>query len=135
MISIRRAVGLGVVGALAAASVALVACGGGGGDDGGSGPAIINVNQGPTQPIVKNEQIIEVKDNSFSPETVTVKAGTKVVWKWVGTANPHSIQLSGTTSDQQTSGEYTRDFERGGSTFAYQCGVHGSAMAGKITVE
>ena len=69
-----------------------------------------------------------------SVETVTIKAGTKVIWKWTGT-NPHSIQLSGTTSPEQTSGTYERTFDQRGSSFNYQCGVHKAAMAGKIVIE
>ena len=113
----------------------LAACGGGG-DNADSGPGVINViGNEPTQNPNRTEATIEVKDNSFAPETLTIKAGTKVVWNWVGTANPHSIQLGGQTSTQQTSGKFERVFEQAGGSFSYQCGVHGAAMAGKIVIE
>lgn len=89
---------------------------------------------GPTAVVEKVEATIEVKDNAFAPETVTIKAGTKVIWKWSGT-NPHSIQLSGTTSTEQTSGTFERTFDQRGSSFNYQCGVHKTAMVGKIVIE
>jgi plastocyanin len=131
---IRRFVGTGFVLAVIVASLSLAACGGGG-DDNGGGPSIINVDQGPTQSIIKAEQVIKVTDNAFSPENVTIKAGTKVIWQWEGTSNPHSIQLGGQTSTQQTSGTFERNFEQAGGNFSYQCGVHGAAMAGKLTIE
>lgn len=78
---------------------------------------------------------IEVKDNSFTPETITVKQGTKVVWKWVETSNQHSVLMSGVKSPEQSSGTYERNFDQKGVSYSYQCGVHGAAMAGRIVVE
>ena len=134
MIRVRRIVGTSLAVAVLASSLPVAACGGGGGDS-DDGPLVINVNQEGTSSAVRPEQIIEVKDNSFAPDSLTVKAGTKVIWKWVGTANPHSIQLGGQTSTQQTSGTFERIFEQAGGNFSYQCGVHGAAMAGKIVIE
>lgn len=114
------------------------ACGGGGGDDGGNGGGVltnvtIDAPRNNNNPIA--EQVIEVRDNEFSPAEVTIKSGTKVIWKWVDTQAPHSIQLSGNTSEEQTSGTYERTFDQTGNSFAYQCGVHKEAMTGRIVIE
>lgn len=137
MTRFRRIVGIGLMTVLSVGALFLVACGGGGGgDDGGIDTSGVQIDPGKSTPgAAVPEQVIEVKDNSFSPDTVTIKAGTKVVWKWTGTANPHSVQLSGQTSTQQTSGSFERVFSQSGNTFSYQCGVHGTAMAGKIVIE
>lgn len=121
--------------AVIAGTVPLAACGGGGGGDDLDISGVKIGNQNPTAASDRAEQVIEVKDNSFSPETVTIKAGTKVVWKWVGTSNPHSIQLSGSTSPEQASGTFERTFDQTGNSFSYQCGVHKAAMTGKIVIE
>jgi plastocyanin len=124
-------------GVLVGSLFAVAACGGGGGGDDDDAGALGNVkidaprnDSNPT-----DEVVIEVKDNEFSPAEVTIKSGTKVVWKWVGTQNPHSIQLSGNTSPEQSSGTYERTFDQTGNSFAYQCGVHKAAMTGRIIIE
>lgn len=132
----RRIFGTGFAALAVLGALALAACGGGGGGGDDVDFSGVNVSsQNPTAVVEKVEQVIEVKDNSFSPDTVTIKAGTTVVWKWSGTSNPHSIQLTGSTSPEQTSGEFKRAFDQNGTTFSYQCGVHGASMAGRIVVE
>jgi plastocyanin len=64
-----------------------------------------------------------------------VKAGTKIVWNWVGTSNPHSIQMLGKTSPEQTSGSFERVMDQSGSNITYQCGVHKEAMTARIVIE
>lgn len=81
------------------------------------------------------EAKVTLADNSFSPAELTVTAGTKVVWEWGG-ANPHSVMMSGRASDTFTgSGKFERTFDTPGTSFPYQCGVHGAAMSGKVTVK
>ncbi len=144
MVMVRRSALLSVaVGASLAGALLAAACGGGGDDDGGEGNGnaevkLENVNQQnatPTPDTNRPEVVVEVKDNSFTPETITVKQGTKVVWKWVDTANPHSIMLSGVKSPEQSSGTYERIFDQKGVSYTYQCGVHGASMSGRIVVE
>jgi len=132
----RRILGTGFVVALIAGSVPVAACGGGGGDDETgdlSGIEIRSANE--DAPREKIEQIIEVQDNAFSPDNVTIKTGTTVIWKWTGTQNSHSILLQGSTSPAQTSGSFERRFDQTGNSFAYQCGIHGAAMTGRIVIE
>lgn len=143
MVIVRRSVRSAVGGVCLAGALLAAACGGGGDDNGGSTNGndtvkIENVNQQnatPTPDTNRPEVVVEVKDNSFNPETITIKQGTKVVWKWVDTANSHSIMLSGTKSADQTSGTYERVFEQKGVSYPYQCGVHGASMSGRIVVE
>ena len=136
MTRVRRILRASFAVALLAGSMPLAACGGGGDDDDVgdlSGTNIRSANE--DAPREKIEQTIEVKDNSFSPDTVTIKTGTTVIWKWTGTQNSHSILLQGTTSPAQTSGTFERRFDQTGNSFAYQCGVHGAAMTGRIVIE
>ena len=115
-------------------SVAFLACGGGGSGDDAPKAVITNLSDVATAtppPVV----VIKISDNKFEPADVLIKAGTQVRWEWSGT-NPHSVLISGSASEQKTgSGNFVRDFRAAGSTFPYQCGVHGAAMAGRITVE
>lgn len=142
MVIVWRGLRLVAMGTVLGASMLAVACGGGGDDDGGGNGnqqvVIENVNRQnatPTPDTNRPEVVIEVRDNSFSPETVTVKRGTKVIWKWVDTANSHSILISGVKSDEQSSGTHERIFDQAGVSYPYQCGVHGAAMLGRIVVE
>lgn len=81
---------------------------------------------------------IEVSDNKFTPSNLTVPKGTKVTWDWMG-ANSHSVigkwQETKVQSAQLTGhGSFAFTFETAG-TFDYQCGVHGAAMTGRVTVK
>jgi len=80
-------------------------------------------------------ETITIEDNSFTPAKLTVKAGTTVRWVWTGT-NAHSVLVAGHNSGEHTgSGSFEQTFPSGGATVQYQCGVHGAAMAGTISVE
>ena len=130
--------GIALMGVLVLGGSSLVACGGGGAKTGDDASGIVNSNisnaaQGSPTP--RPEAKITISDNAFSPATLTVKAGTKVIWEWTG-KNPHSILLGGQSSGEKTgSGTYDRSFDTPGTTINYQCGIHGAAMAGRIVVE
>lgn len=118
-------------GVLALASLA-AACGGSSSGGSGSEPTQASVKATATPP---PETKVVLADNSFTPAEVTIKAGTKVVWEWGG-SNPHSVLLSGRASDTMTgSGKFEKVFDSPGTTFPYQCGVHGASMSGKIIVQ
>ena len=128
---------LAFCGALLVPVLALTACGGGGTSDaaaksdGGSSSTQAAAATPTPGPIAK----VLISDNKFEPQELTIKAGTTVEWDWSGT-NPHSVVLNGTDSGQHTgSGTYTQTFTTAGVVYNYQCGVHGTAMTGKITVQ
>lgn len=82
---------------------------------------------------------IAVGDNTFTPATLTVRAGNAVTWNFAGARNPHSVvgTFGGASVDSGTqtgSGTYQFTFATPG-TFQYQCGVHGAGMAGRVVVE
>lgn len=118
--------------------LAVAACGGGG-DDGGNGDQptvqLQNAAATPAPTPVPDTVVVKVRDNAFDPAEITVKKGTIVRWEWEGTTNPHSIQMQGTTSEQQTSGSFERVMDQPGISIAYQCGVHKAEMTGRIIVE
>lgn len=85
----------------------------------------------PTEPVPANE--VRVQNNSFSPGTRTVTAGTTVTFRWSASANTHNVTFNdGPASPDQSSGTFTRNFAAAGS-FPYQCTIH-SGMNGTITV-
>jgi plastocyanin len=130
---------------LVVAGLAIAGCGGGNSNGNSNGNSTGGQATSPLgnlasdrtpQPTAPAETVvIKVTDNAFDPATVTVKRGTIVRWEWEGTANPHSIQMQGTTSPQQTEGFFERKLDQPGVSIAYQCGVHGSAMSGRIMVQ
>lgn len=86
----------------------------------------------PTEPVPANE--VRVQNNSFSPASRTVAAGTTVTFRWSASANTHNVTFNdGPASADQSSGTFTRTFAAAGS-FPYQCTIH-SGMNGTITVQ
>ena len=83
---------------------------------------------------------VSVGNNSFSPPSVTIAAGTRVRWTWNATgAIPHSVESTGVpsfTSSAILTGNgsvYTFTFNTPG-VYTYDCAVHGAAMSGSVTV-
>jgi plastocyanin len=124
------------------AAVALgfvLACGGSGGY---STPP---VNNAPTVPPTDNGVL--VLNNSFSPASRSVTAGTTITWTWATcsggdgytgqTCVAHDIVFddgSNSASGIQDSGSFSRTFATRG-TYNYHCSVHGAAvMSGTVTV-
>ncbi len=122
--------GLGAVAVATALTAA--ACGGGG--NGGNNVTLENVNPNvgtPEAPKERPVQEIKVTDQGCEPANVTVKAGTRVTWKWENTSSPVAILLAGQKSPEQTTGEYSRDLLEAGLSYTYQCGP----TTGRIVVE
>ena len=131
---VRTAVKCGVgVGGLVLLAAMTAACGGGSSSSSGDSPTQAGADKAtPTPP---PQAKVMIADNSFTPAELTIAAGTNVVWEWSGT-NPHSVLLGGRASDTLTgSGKFEKVFSTPGTTFPYQCGVHGAAMSGKIIVQ
>ena len=76
-----------------------------------------------------------VKNNSFSPTTVSVKKGGKVVWKWTQGGVPHNVTPANGSPGSKTSSKkgytFTKTFPKAG-TFKYVCTLHSSM---KMTVK
>jgi plastocyanin len=80
---------------------------------------------------------IQVANNSFTPNTLTVPVGTQVTWEWQGTTSAHNVTFAATTGapaniGNATSGSVSRMFNTAG-TFNYQCTNH-AGMTGSVTV-
>jgi plastocyanin len=102
------------------ACAALVTCAG--------GPAT------PDYPTLVNH--VNVVDNRYLPDSITINAGETVTFDWKG-FNSHTVTFDAAflpTSPEQTTGEFEVTFP-GGGTFTYYCKVHGRfVMSGKVVV-
>ncbi|MCA1834483.1 MAG: cupredoxin domain-containing protein [Actinobacteria bacterium] len=78
---------------------------------------------------------VTVGDNFYSPVSVSVTAGSTVKWTSAG-ANPHTVTADGGSfaSDTMNTGDTFQHTFNSPGTFPYHCKVHGSSMAGTITV-
>ena len=130
--------------ALVVACAILGACGGGGSGGYSTGPNN-NPNNNPPNNNPPTGTQLTVANNYFTPSALAVPAGQAVTWTWnacstdpYGTGQTcvsHGIVFDdGTTSPTQTDGTYSRTFTVKG-TYPYHCAVHGTAMAGSITVQ
>lgn len=72
---------------------------------------------------------MELKDNFFSPKSITVKKGQRVTFRFVG-RNPHNVMGNGARSKTMTKGTYRKSFRRSGRVV---CTIHGG-MTMKIRV-
>lgn len=131
----RAAISLSLI---AVASLLSAACGGDDDDTGDTGSSGGNPTA-TTAPSGGSEDVtIAISDNQFSPATATIGVNQEVIWEWSG-ANPHSVV--GTYNGEQVqsltltgSGTFVHSFATPG-TLEYQCGVHGAAMSGAITIQ
>ena len=124
-----------------ALTIALLSACGGGGGSGSTAPQNTNPAAGNTPPPSGG---ISVSNNEFTPDTKTVAVGSAVQWSWNScssdpyygqTCASHSVTFDdGTTSPTQDHGTFTRTFNAVG-TYKYHCSIHGTAMAGTITVQ
>ena len=69
---------------------------------------------------------VRVKDNFFSPKTLTVSKGTTVTWRWRGRA-PHNVTVTKGPvkfhSATKTSGTYSKRIRTRG-TYRIVCTIH-----------
>jgi plastocyanin len=117
--------------------VAAVACGGSDGSTGVTNPPT-GGNQNPGTPSGGNDTPVAtnqvgVSDNTFSPASIVVSAGTTVTWTWAAGAAPHNVTFSdGNNSGDKSTGTFSRTFSTAG-TFNYSCTLH-SGMNGTVKV-
>ncbi len=78
---------------------------------------------------------VSVRDNSFSPKSMTVKKNTTVKWVWRG-SNPHDVRATKGPvkfrSAVKTSGSYSKKLTRKG-TYSIICTIH-DGMTQRIRV-
>ena len=119
-------------------------CSGGGGGPTGYNPGGQSPPPTGPQPTPSTSNQVLVQNNQFNPAATTVAPGTTVTWSWDSCSDDgyggksctqHSVVFDdgGLTSPAQSSGSVSRRFDIAG-TFAYRCGVHGSAMSGQVVV-
>ena len=82
---------------------------------------------------------VKVQDNRFSPGSLQIPVGATVTWNWEGSTARHSVK--GTFDGQPVespvlsgSGVYLFAFQKAG-IFEYECGIHGAAMKGTVTIQ
>lgn len=79
---------------------------------------------------------VAVRDNVFRPETVTVRRGTTVTWRWQGRA-PHNVVVTRGPqrfrSAVKTSGTYRRRLSRAGR-YSILCTIHAPEMRMTVRV-
>ncbi len=132
----RRSVAAAVMVALLFA-VGGTGCGDESGEAEGDGGA-------PTTAAPNGETIVvDTLDNSFQPETVTVEAGTEVIWENRG-RNEHNVIPEDEDpdwtfeADQLQPGESVSHVFGEPGTYRYYCSIHGNVdigMPGVVVVE
>ena len=78
------------------------------------------------------ETAIAINNFKFDPETVTIKPGTKVIWKNLESAS-HTIKFDDWESQELFKGDSVDHVFSKKGTYGYQCGIHGS-MKGSVIV-
>jgi plastocyanin len=83
---------------------------------------------------------VSVKDNFFSPHSVTIRRGGKVTWTWRGQLD-HNVRFrkvprgaSRRGSSTKSSGRFTRSFSKRGR-YTYVCTIHAPDMRGSVVVK
>jgi plastocyanin len=88
---------------------------------------------GPAQ--AGSSKTVAVKNNAFSPGTVKIHKGDKVVWKWTQGGVPHNVTPasggSGSKTTSRKGATFSKTFSKAG-TFKYVCTIHSSM---KISVK
>jgi plastocyanin len=76
-----------------------------------------------------SSKTVAVKNNSFSPGTVKIREGEKVVWKWTQGGVPHNVTPakggSGSKTTSRKGATFSKKFSKAG-TFRYICTIHSS---------
>ncbi len=111
---------IGAIAVLAVVAVALIAI----------AYVVVDRLTEPGDPVV-GVSAIAVRDNSFSPDSVAVPAGTTITWTWEGDAS-HNIHGDGFEAPVQVDGTYAHTFDEVGS-FDYECTLH-FGMKGRVIV-
>lgn len=76
--------------------------------------------------------VVQMRDQAFTPATLSVKAGTIVSFRNVDSV-AHAPDFSGATLNTPAGATSQRSFETAGD-YAYACKIHGESMRGTIRV-
>ena len=121
-----------------AGTILLGACGDD--DDGGAAPTAKPASTtGGGGGIPATLTTVKVQDNKFTPGSLQIPVGATVTWDWTGSAARHSVKgtFDGQPVESPTlsgTGVYLFAFQKAG-VFEYECGVHGAAMKGVVTIQ
>ena len=78
---------------------------------------------------------VSVKNNAFSPGSVSIRKGEKVTWKWTQGGVAHNVTPatggSGSATSSKKGFTFSKTFAKAG-TFKYICTIHSSM---KVTVK
>jgi plastocyanin len=98
-------------------------------------PAVIALAVAVVPAQAGSSKTVSVKNNAFSPTSVSIKKGGKVVWKWTQGGVPHNVTPASGAAGSKTSSKkgytFTKTFSKTGS-FKYVCTIHSSM---KMTVK
>lgn len=78
---------------------------------------------------------IDVKNMSFSPDTVTISTGDTVTWTFDDNGLPHNVVSNDETFESEllTTGSFSHTFDEAG-TYDYHCTPH-PMMVGTVIVQ
>lgn len=114
---------------------AVSGCGSDDADSGGSAPAE-TATQGATEATAGEAGTeVEIGDNFFKPQSITVKVGDTVTWTNSGQA-PHTVTADDKSFDSgtvQSGDKFEQKFEDAGN-FPYVCTIH-PGQEGEVVVE
>jgi plastocyanin len=125
---------------VALAALALAACGSSGGTEPPPPPPTGGL------PVAGTGVTVTVSNNDYSPDAVSVSAGTTVTWRWDSCTGDgyggqvcafHSVTFDdgGPSASAKNDGSFARIFATPG-TFTYYCTSHGrAAMSGSVVVQ
>jgi plastocyanin len=86
----------------------------------------------PATPADAGGSTVTIQDMAYSPDTLTVQAGTTVTWVWRDGAIAHDVKGDGFKSEVVSEGTFGHRFDRPG-TYDYVCSLHPN-MTGTIEV-
>lgn len=97
-------------------------------------------------PAAAGNHVVNVRDNFFDPDTLTIQAGDTVTWNHAGNL-PHNVRANdssfrcadgcedtGGNGNPSTGWSFSRTFNNPGE-IGYRCDAHGFAMSGLLTVQ
>ncbi|WP_051222629.1 cupredoxin domain-containing protein [Conexibacter woesei] len=87
--------------------------------------------------LAASSKTVQVKDNKFVANKITVRKGTTVKWIWKGDA-PHNVTVTRGPAKfhtgNRTSGSFSKKLTRAG-TYTILCTIHAPGMKMTITVK